>query len=108
MRLLDFDVGDAGEVALGVQEVSLVRSVEVGGIDGTAEVGDEHPVSGNVEVDADSLHQMRDQDFRLRLSIDRRATDGVAARWIAAVGPVEDAVDQIELEVDGFRQEIEQ
>jgi hypothetical protein len=40
--------------------------------------------------------------------VDRRATDGVAARRIAAVGPVEDAVRQIEFEIDGFRQPVEQ
>src|SRR5712672_1604016 len=33
---------------------------------------------------------------------------GTAFVWIAAVGPIEDAVRQIELEVDGFRQLIEQ
>ena len=44
----------------------------------------------------------------VRLFVDRRAIDGVAARRIAAVGPIEDAVRQIELEVDGFRQLIEQ
>ena len=102
--LSDFGIGDAGEIALGVEEVALVLSIEIGGIDRTGEVGDEHPVAGNVEGDADSLHQVRDQDLRHRLFVDRRAIDGVAARRIAAVGPIEDAVRQIELEIDGFRQ----
>src|SRR5262245_6468625 len=61
-----------------------------------------------MERDADALHQMRDQDLRRRLCVDRRAIDGVAARSIAAVGPVEDTVRQIELEVDRLRQVIEQ
>src|SRR5262245_56245694 len=106
--LLDFGIGDAGEVALGVEEVALVLAIEIGGIDRAGEVGDEHPVAGNVEGDADALHQMRDDDLRRRLFVDRRPIDGVAARRIAAVGPVENAVRQIKLEVDRFRQPIEQ
>src|SRR6478672_5170676 len=56
--LLDFGIGDACEVALGVEEVALVLSIEIGGIDRTGEVGDEHPVVGNVERDTDPLHEM--------------------------------------------------
>jgi hypothetical protein len=37
------------------------------------------------------------------LFIDCRAIDGVAARRIAAVGPIEDPVRQIEPEIDRFR-----
>src|SRR5215475_6344464 len=106
--LLDFGIGDAGEVALGVEEVALVLAIEIGGIDRAGEVGDEHPVAGNVEGDADALHQMRDHDLRVSLCVDRRAIDGVAARRIATIGPIEDSVLQIELEVDRFRQMIEQ
>src|SRR5712671_4520483 len=89
LRLLDFGIGDAGEIALGVKEVALVLSIEIGGIDRTGEVGDEHPVAGNVEGNANSLHQVRDQDLRHRLFVDRRAIDGIAAWRIAAVGPIE-------------------
>src|SRR5580704_19248072 len=71
--LLDFGIGDAGEIALGVEEVALVLSIEIGGIDRTREVGDEHLVAGNIEGDADSFHQMRDQNLRHRLFIDRCA-----------------------------------
>src|SRR4249920_1622403 len=106
--LLDFGIGDAGEIALSVEEVALVLSIEIGGIDRTGEVGDEHPVAGNIEGDANSFHQVRDQDLGRRFFVDWHAIDGVAARRIAAVGPIEDAVRQIELEVDGFRQPIEQ
>src|ERR1700757_1463357 len=60
--LLDFGIGDAGEIALGVEEVALVLSIEIGGIDRTGEVGDKHPVAGNVEGDANSFHQGLDQD----------------------------------------------
>src|SRR5882757_5418350 len=59
--LLDCDVGDPSEIALGVEEVALVLAIEIGGIDRTGEVGDEHPVAGNIEGDADPFHQMRDQ-----------------------------------------------
>src|SRR4029077_18839013 len=57
---------------------------------------------------ADSLHQILDDDLRLCPFVDRRAIDGVAAWWLAAVGPIEDAGFQIELKVDGLRQLIEQ
>src|ERR1700745_4289279 len=102
--LLDFGIGDASEIALGVEEVALVLSIEIRGIDRTGEVGDEHPVAGNIEGDADPFHQVRDQNLRRRLFVDRCAIDGVAARRIAAVGPIQHAVRQIELEIDGFRQ----
>src|SRR5216684_4199440 len=63
LRCRKFGVGDAGEIALGVEEVALARSVEIGGIDRSGKVGDEHAIAGNVEGDADSLHQMRDQNL---------------------------------------------
>src|SRR3984893_7431998 len=106
--LLDFGIGDASEVALGVEEVALVLSIEIGGIDRTGEVGDEHPVAGNIEGDADPFHQVRDQNLRHRLVVDRCAIDGVAARRIAAVGPIQHAVRKIALATDGFRQLIKQ
>ena len=64
---LDFDIRNAGEVALGPEEIVFVLSIKICGIDRTGEVGDEHLVAGNVDCDADSLHEMRDQNFRLRL-----------------------------------------
>src|ERR1700710_379222 len=65
VRWSDFGVGDAGEIALGVEEVALVLSVEIGGIDRTGEIGDEHPVVWNIERDADPLHEMGHHDLRL-------------------------------------------
>src|SRR5215813_11765177 len=77
--LLDFGIGDAGEVALRVEEVALVLAIEIGGIDRTGEVGDKHPVAGDVEGDADAFHQVGDQDLRrLRLCIDRGTVHRVA------------------------------
>src|SRR5262249_11884392 len=104
----DFRVGDAGQVSLRIEEVALVLAVEIGGIDRAGEVGDEHSIAGNVEGDADALHQVGDQELRRRLFLDRCAIDGVAAGRIAAVGPIENAVRHIELEVDRLRQLIEQ
>src|SRR5215475_8403447 len=104
----DFGVSDAGEIALGVEEVALVLAIEIGGVDRAGEVGDEHAVAGHVEGDADAFHQMRDQNLGLSLLVDRHAVDSVAARRVAAVGPIENAVHQIELEVDRLRQAIEQ
>src|SRR4029077_13884632 len=69
--LLDFGVGDAGEIALRVEEVALVLSFEIGGIDRTGEVGDEHAVAGNIEGDADPFHQACDQNLRHRRFVDR-------------------------------------
>src|SRR5207245_10617284 len=40
--------------------------------------------------------------------VDRHAIHGVAARRVTAIGPVEDAMLEIELEVDRLRQTLEQ
>src|SRR6516162_6360655 len=108
VRLLDFGIGDAGEIALSAEEVALVLAVEIGGIDRTGQIRHEHSVAGNVERDADALHQVGDQDLRRRLFVDRRAIDGVAARRIAAVGPIQNARFEIELEVNRLWQAIKQ
>src|SRR5882672_5872507 len=107
MRLSDFGVGDAGEIALRVEEVALVLSIEIGGIDRTGEIGDEHPVTGNVERDTDPLHEVGHHDLRLGwLVVDRGPVHRVAARRVAAVGPVENAVLEVELEIDRLRQAV--
>src|SRR5713101_6446598 len=55
---------------------------------------------------------MREQNVRCRMfgeiGVDRRAAYRVPARWISAVGPINEAILQIELEIDRFRQTIEQ
>src|ERR1700757_3828955 len=58
LSLLTLGVGVAVEIVLSVEEIPLVLSVEVGGIARAGKVCDEHPVPGNVEGDADPLHQM--------------------------------------------------
>src|SRR5882724_4500120 len=55
---------------------------------------------------------MREQNVRPRMfgeiGINRRAVHRVPARWISAVGPIKEPILQIELEIDRFRQTIEQ
>src|SRR2546423_10868451 len=55
---------------------------------------------------------MREQDVRCRMfgeiGVNRRAAYRVPARWISAIGPINEPIFQIELEIDRFRQTIEQ
>src|SRR6266436_6969892 len=55
---------------------------------------------------------MREQDFGSRsffeIGIQRRATNRVPSRRISAVGPINEPILQIELEIDRFGQTIEQ
>ena len=44
----------------------------------------------------------------LEIGVHRRAIDRVSARRISAVGPIDEPIFQIELEIDRFRQTIEQ
>src|SRR3954464_7835937 len=109
LRLSDFGVGDAGEIALGVEEVALVLAIEIGGIDRTGEIGDEHPIVRNVEGDTDPLHEMGHHDLRLcRLVVDRGSVHGIAARGGAAVSPVENTALVVDLDIDRLGQAIEE
>jgi hypothetical protein len=61
----------------------------------------------SVERDTDPLHEMSHHYPRLdRLVVDRGPVHYVAARRVAAVGPVQDAVIDIELDVDWLRQAV--
>lgn len=51
---------------------------------------------------------MSDKNFRFRFGVDARAIDCIAPRKIAAVRQIEDAVREIELKVDWFRQAFKQ
>ena len=85
------------------------RSVEPGGIDRAGKIGHEHPIARDIQRDADPFHQMRQHDLRrLRLCIDGCTVHRVAARRVAAIGPVEDAIFAIELEIDRLRQVVEE
>src|ERR1700720_57068 len=109
LLLRDFGISDAGEVALRVEEIAFARPVEPSGIDRTCEIGHEHPVTGNVEGDTDPLHEMGHHDVWLyRLVVDRGPVHCVAARRVAAVGPVENTVLVVEFDIDRFRQTVEE
>ena len=64
MHVLDFGVGDAGEIALGCEKRPLVRSIELRDVERAGEIGHEHAVARNIERDADAFHQVRDHDLR--------------------------------------------
>src|ERR1700693_32541 len=109
MRLSDFGVGDAGEVALGVEEISFTGSIEPCGVNRAGEIGHKHAVVWNVECDTDPLHEMGHHDLWLvRLVVDRGPVHYVAARRVAAVGPVENTVLVVELDIDRLRQTVEE
>ena len=105
----NFGVGDAGQIPLREDKVELSRPVELGGIDRAGEIGHEHPIAGDIQRNADPFHQMRQHDLRrLRLCIDGCAVHRVAAGRVAAIGPVEDAILPVELEIDRLRQAVEE
>ena len=109
--MLDFGVGDAGEIALGCEKRPLVRPIELRDVERTGEIGHEHAVAWNIQRDADAFHEVRDHDLRhiLRgLRVDGRAVHRVAARGIAAIGPVEDAMFEIDLEIDRLGKTVEE
>src|SRR4051812_42485848 len=104
----DFGVCDAGQIALREEKRALLRAIEPRGIDRAAEIGDEHPIAGNVEGDADPFHQIAGDDFGCApisdWRIDRSTIDRIAERRVAAIGPVEHTALEIELEVNRFGQ----
>src|SRR6266404_3959583 len=108
---VDFCVSDSGEISLRDEQRFLVRAVEFCGINGPGQIGDKHPVPFEIESDPNSFHQMREQNVRCRMfgeiGVNRRAVHGVAARRISAIGPINEPILQIELELDWFRQTVE-
>src|SRR6266853_1545122 len=107
-----FGIGNAGEVALGLEQHPLLRPIEPGRVDRPGKIGHEHPIVRHIERDADALHQMCQHNFReltrLGQGIDRCAADGVAARRIAPIGPVQNSGVEIEFQIDRLRQPVEQ
>src|SRR5882724_6313061 len=55
---------------------------------------------------------MREQNVRCgmfgEIGVNRRAAYRVPARWISTIGPIQEPILQIKLEIDRFRQTIEQ
>src|SRR5437016_7546621 len=109
---VDFCVSDSGNISLRHEQRLLFRAVEFGGINGTGQISEKHSFIFEIESDPDSLHQMREQNVRPRMfgeiGINRRAVHRVPARWISAIGPIKEPILQIELEIDRFRETIEQ
>src|SRR6266436_3662815 len=99
-----FGIGDAGEIALGLEQHPLLRPIEPGRVDRPGKIGHEHPIVRHIERDADALHQMCQHNFRELTrpgqGIDRCAADGVAARRIAPIGPVQNSGFEIEFQID--------
>src|SRR5258706_5432747 len=109
LLLRDFGVGDAGEVALCVEEISFTGSIEPCGVNRTGEISHEHAVVWNVERDTDPLHEVGHHDLWLdRLVVDRGPVHCVAAWRVAAVGPVENTVLVVEFDIDRLRQTVEE
>src|SRR5713101_3242283 len=101
---VDFCVSNAGEISLRDQQRFLFRALEFGGINGAGQIREEHPVPFEIESDPDSFHQMREQNVRCRMfgeiGVNRRATNRVPAGRISAVGPIQEPILQIKLEID--------
>src|SRR5258706_8914008 len=109
LLLRDFGVGDAGKVALCVEEISFTGSIEPCGVNRAGEIGHEHASVWNVERDTDPFHEVGHHDLWLgRLVVDRGPVPRVAARRVAAVGPVENTVLVVELDIDRLRQTVEE
>jgi hypothetical protein len=112
MSLDIFDQSNSCEVPAGGQQRSLVGSIEPGGVNRAGQIRHEHSVPLDVQRDADSFHQMCDQylgsgtprSFRIHWG----AVDGIAARRIASVGPVEDVILEIKFQVDRLGKVIEE
>jgi hypothetical protein len=104
-----FGVGDPGDVALGGQDLLVTGSAEISQVDASGQVGRPHAVAGQVEGDADAFLEVGPQDFGCFPLVAGRVygspIDGVAARRVAAVGPVQRAGLEVQLEVDGLRQQ---
>src|SRR5258706_696482 len=98
-----FHVRDAREVALRPQQGSPVRAIESGAVDRAGEIGDEHPAAVGVQGQADSFHQVAEDDLGRRALVgwcfELGAADGVPARGISAVRPVEVAITRIKVQV---------
>jgi hypothetical protein len=84
------------------------RSIEPCGIDRAGEIGHEHAVAGNRARCRSPPSDGSPRSPARRLVVDRCAVHRVAARRVAAVGPVENAVLEIELEIDRLRQVVEE
>ena len=94
----DFRVGNAGEIALRVEEDAFASSVELQRDRSNQQNRSRNAIARDIERNADPFHQMRDHDLRrLKLCVNGCTVHRVPARGVAAIGPVEHAVIKIEL-----------
>src|SRR6266566_5602547 len=99
MRLGNFCVSNSCDVSLHAEQYFLLGSVKLGRVNVAGKVGEEHPVAFKIERDANSLHQVGDQNLRgslARFRIYWCAVHSIAARRIATIRPIEDAIFDIE------------
>src|SRR5438477_10729508 len=102
MRLWNFCVSNSRDVSLHAEHDLLPGSVKPGRVNIASQVGEEHPVALKIQRDANSLHQVSDQNLGrdlARFRIRWRAVHSIAARRIATVRPIEDAIFDIELQI---------
>lgn len=88
-----------------------VRSVETGGVDAAAQVGHVHTAAVRIEGDTDAFHQVGEEDLGRTYCVRPMhgcAVHGVAPGRVAAVGPVQHALNMVEFEVDRLRQPFEE
>src|SRR5580704_4146380 len=105
------DVSYAGQIPLNSEQRLMRRAVQTRRVQRPSQIGHEHPVTGNIEREPNSFHQMVEHNLgfnRTRGCVHRSSTDGIAPRRIATIAPIEETVFKIEIKVDRLRQLIEQ
>src|SRR6202041_2875741 len=59
----NFGVRDTGQIPLSKEQRLLVRSVEIGAVNGTSEIGQEHTPAFQIQCEANSFHQVCDKNL---------------------------------------------
>ena len=99
-----FRVCDSRQISFGEDDIFLIRTVEVRAVNGSAQVSQEHALVFEIQRKADAFHQMIEDNFRLFAlaggCVHRRSIDGVSARRVPAVGPVDHPVAEVEIKID--------
>src|SRR5258706_13079969 len=91
------------------EEILFLRPIELGRINRPCEIGHEHAIRRDIQGNADSLHQMVEHNLRgFGFRINRCAIHRVAARRVPSVGPIQDAIFEIEFQINRLRQAIEE
>src|SRR5262245_12297078 len=109
--LVQVGVSDTGEIPLYESQRPAVGAVQLCRVERAAEIREEHATPLQVERDSDALHQSAAQNLRLPIpgrSVHVPAADAVASRRVATVGPVNQPVIEIEIEIDRLGQSVEE